>query len=130
MNYLDVGLKLEVEPLVHLEDDVGIKVGLEVSNIAQQIRSASGTVAYQVGTRNAATTLRLKDGETNILAGLIRDDERTVLNGVPGLVAIGKAGWRGEVHGGVADPAAGARTPPGTSGPRHLPHRPHSYPHS
>src|SRR5713101_696183 len=42
VNYLDVGLKLDVEPSVFLEDDVGIKVGLEVSSIAQQIRSASG----------------------------------------------------------------------------------------
>jgi len=76
INYLDVGLKLEVEPQVFLEDDVGIKVALEVSNIAQQIRSASGTVAYQVGTRNAATTLRLKDGETQVLAGLINSEDR------------------------------------------------------
>jgi general secretion pathway protein D len=85
VNYLDVGLKLEVEPLVHLEDDVGIKVGLEVSNIAREIRSASGTVTYQVGTRNAATTLRLKDGETQVLAGLINDEDRRSANKVPGL---------------------------------------------
>src|SRR6266850_1428820 len=64
VNYLDVGLKLEVEPQVYLEDDVGIKIGLEVSNIANQIKTSSGTVAYQVGTRNTTTTLRLKDGET------------------------------------------------------------------
>ena len=76
VNYLDVGLKLEVEPLVHLEDDVGIKVGLEVSNIAREISTPSGTVAYQVGTRNAATTLRLRDGETQVLAGLINDEDR------------------------------------------------------
>jgi len=85
VNYLDVGLKLEVEPLVYLEDDVGIKVGLEVSNIAREIRSPSGTVTYQVGTRNAATTLRLKDGETQVLAGLINDEDRRSANKVPGL---------------------------------------------
>jgi general secretion pathway protein D len=85
VNYLDVGLKLEVEPLVYLEDEVGIKVGLEVSNIAREIRSASGTVAYQVGTRNTATTLRLKDGETQVLAGLINDEDRRSAAKVPGL---------------------------------------------
>ena len=37
------------------------------------------------GNREINTTIRLKDGETNMLAGLIRDDERTVLSGVPGL---------------------------------------------
>src|SRR6266496_3604805 len=47
VSYLEVGLKLDVEPNVFLEDDVGIKVGLEVSNVVQQIRSSSGTVTYQ-----------------------------------------------------------------------------------
>jgi general secretion pathway protein D len=85
INYLDVGLKLEVEPLVHLNSEVGIKVGLEVSNIASQVRTGSGTVAYQVGTRNAATTLRLKDGETQVLAGLISDEDRRLAVGTPGV---------------------------------------------
>ncbi len=85
VNYLDVGLKLEVEPQVYLEDDVGIRVGLEVSNISQQITSASGTVAYQVGTRNASTVLRLRDGETQVLAGLINDEDRRSATQVPGL---------------------------------------------
>jgi general secretion pathway protein D len=84
VNYLDVGLKLEVEPVVHLEDDVGIKVGLEVSNISQEIKTGSGTIAYQVGTRNANTTLRLRDGETQVLAGLISDEDRRSAQKVPG----------------------------------------------
>src|SRR5262245_55932580 len=85
VNYLDVGLKLEVEPVVTLEDDVGIKVGLEVSNVSQQVKTTSGTVAYQVGTRNANTTLRLHDGETQVLAGLISDEDRRSADKVPGL---------------------------------------------
>ena len=88
VNDLDVGLKLEVEPLVHLEDDVGIKVGLEVSNISNEIKTGSGTVAYQVGTRNAATTLRLRDGETQVLAGLINDEDRRSAQKVPGLARL------------------------------------------
>ncbi len=85
VNYLDVGLKLEVEPLVSLEDDVGIKVGLEVSNISQEVKTGSGTIAYQVGTRNANTTLRLRDGETQVMAGLISDEDRRSAEKVPGI---------------------------------------------
>jgi general secretion pathway protein D len=88
VNYLDVGLKLEVEPLVHLEDDVAIKIGLEVSNISNEVKTAGGTVAYQVGTRNTATTLRLRDGETQVLAGLINDEDRRSAIKVPGLARL------------------------------------------
>jgi general secretion pathway protein D len=88
VNYLDVGLKLEVEPTVHLDDDVAIRVGLEVSNISNEITSGGGTVAYQVGTRNAATVLRLHDGETQMLAGLISDEDRRSATQVPGLAQL------------------------------------------
>lgn len=85
VQYLDVGLKLNVEPAVHPSDDIEIKVSLEVSSIAKQISTATGTVAYQIGTRNASTVLRLKDGQTQILAGLINDQDRKSSSGVPGL---------------------------------------------
>jgi general secretion pathway protein D len=88
VNYLDVGLKLEVEPVVNLEDDVGIKIGLEVSNISQEVKTAAGTTAYQVGTRNANTTLRLRDGETQVLAGLINDEDRRSASRVPGAARL------------------------------------------
>jgi general secretion pathway protein D len=86
VSYLDVGLKLEVEPQIYLEDEVGIKVGLEVSNIVREVKSTnSSTLTYQIGTRNAATVLRLRDGETQILAGLINDEDRRSADRVPGL---------------------------------------------
>ncbi|WP_119154257.1 secretin N-terminal domain-containing protein [Caldimonas tepidiphila] len=85
VQYLDVGLKLEVEPNVHLDEDVAIKVNLEVSTLGEQVRTGTGTVAYRVGTRNAGTVLRLRDGETQVLVGLIRNDERKAANKVPGL---------------------------------------------
>src|SRR5688500_15820687 len=85
VSYLDVGLKLEVEPLIYLDDEVGIKVALEVSNIAKEVKSVtSGTLTYQIGTRNANTVLRLRDGETQILAGLISDEDRRSAQRVPG----------------------------------------------
>ena len=85
VSYLDVGLKLDVEPSVLMRDDVQIKVGLEVSNIVREIRSSNGTLTYQIGTRNAGTTLRLKDGETQVLAGLISDEDRKSASKIPGL---------------------------------------------
>jgi len=86
VQYIDVGLKLEVEPDIHSDGEVGIKINLEVSNIVNQVTNAiSGTVAYQIGTRTTATVLRLKDGETQVLAGLIDDEDRRTANKVPGL---------------------------------------------
>lgn len=83
VNYVDVGLKLEVEPSVFAGDEVSIKINLEVSNLVREITTQSGTLAYQIGTRNAQTVLRLKDGETQILAGLISNEDREVSSGWP-----------------------------------------------
>jgi general secretion pathway protein D len=86
VQYVDVGLTLEVEPTIHLDNEVAINVHLEVSNIIREIfNSTSGTLAYQIGTRNADTVLRLRNGETQILAGLIQDIDRVTSNRVPGL---------------------------------------------
>jgi len=84
VNYLDVGLTLEVEPDIHADRQVGIKINLEVSNISRDIL-VGNTLAYQVGTRKANTVLRLNDGETQILAGLISDEDRNTANKIPGL---------------------------------------------
>lgn len=85
VQYLDVGLKLEVETQVFGGDDVAIRVALEVSSVVREIRTNSGSLAYQIGTRNASTTLRLRDGETQLLAGLISSEDRSVASRVPGL---------------------------------------------
>jgi general secretion pathway protein D len=88
VNYLDIGLKLDVEPSVLLDDEVSMKVGLEVSNIVREITNTSGVLTYQIGTRTAATVLRLKNGETQVLAGLINDEDRRSSSGLPGLADI------------------------------------------
>jgi general secretion pathway protein D len=85
VQYLDVGIKLEVEPNVYFDDDVAIRVALEVSSLAGEVRTNSGLVAYQIGTRSANTTLRLRDGETQLLAGLISSGDRVAASRVPGL---------------------------------------------
>ena len=86
VQYLDVGIKLEVEPHVHMDGEISIKTSLEVSNIGAQVtNTSSGSVAYQIGTRIANTVLRLNDGETQVLAGLISDQNIKSANRVPGL---------------------------------------------
>ena len=85
VQYMDIGLKLDVQPTIYLDNEVAIRINLEVSNIAGVVQSKSGTQAYQIGTRNASTVLRLKDGENQVLAGLISDEERSSGNKVPGL---------------------------------------------
>ncbi len=88
VSYIDVGIKLDVEPTIMLHNQVNIKVGLEVSNVTDQVKTDSGVLAYTIGSRNANTTLNLKDGETQILAGLFRDDKQNITNKVPGLANL------------------------------------------
>lgn len=85
VQYIDVGLKLEVEPTIYPNDEISIKVALEVSSVTKEIISKAGTVSYQIGGRNASTVLRLKDGETQILGGLINDQDVSAANRFPGL---------------------------------------------
>lgn len=85
VNYIEVGIKLDVEPVIQMQDQVSIKVGMEVSNITDQVRTDSGVLAYTIGSRNAITTLQLRNNETQILAGLFRDDEQKTRRRVPGL---------------------------------------------
>lgn len=92
INYVDVGLKLDVEPVISVDDEVSMNVSLEVSNIVDQIRTQAGSIAYRIGTRSAQTVLRLRDGENQVLAGLLSNDERSSSNKVPGLGELPIAG--------------------------------------
>ena len=85
VQYIDVGLKLDVQPTIFLDGNVAIKMGLEVSSIVKETTLADGTTTYQLGTRNASTLLSLKDGETQILAGLINANEQATVDKFPGL---------------------------------------------
>ena len=79
--YRNVGVNIEITPYIHHEDEVSLQLLVEVITV-------SG-VGYNdiptFGERSITTTIRLRNGETNILAGLIRDDERDVVEGIPGL---------------------------------------------
>lgn len=85
VSYLDVGLTLQVEPTIYLNNEVAIRIGLQVSNLVSSMTTASGTTAYQIGTREATTMLQLKDGENQVLAGLINNEDRSSGSKLPGL---------------------------------------------
>jgi general secretion pathway protein D len=84
VTYVDVGLTLNAEPTIYLNNEVAIRMQLEVSNLVNTITTKNGTTAYQLGTRQASTMLQLKDGENQVLAGLINNEERNSSNKVPG----------------------------------------------
>jgi len=80
-NYENIGVNIDITPRTHHDDHVTLALKISVSNI-------SGTGFGDLptfGNREISTVIRLKDGETNLLAGLIRDDERRTLRGIPGL---------------------------------------------
>jgi len=85
VQYVDVGLKLNVEPTIYPDDEIAIRLSLEVSSVVKEIVSKAGSLSYQIGSRNASTVLRLKDGETQILGGLINKKDAVTSNRVPGL---------------------------------------------
>ena len=85
--YRDIGIRLMVEPIIHLDNTVTVKLNLEVSSLGENLGTAAEP-AFRIGTRNAETIMHLRDGETAILGGLIRDEERNTRVKVPGLGQI------------------------------------------
>ena len=81
--YKDVGIKLNIEPSVHLNNTVTMKMNLEISSLGDAIEFGNGQKQYKFGTRNADTTISLRDGETVIIGGLIKDEERKTANKIP-----------------------------------------------
>ncbi len=90
-DYKELGIRLAVEPLVHLDNSVTVKLGMEVSTLGQNLGSPSQP-AYSIGSRDAETSMLLRDGETAILGGLIQDNERNAKVTIPGLGDIPAVG--------------------------------------
>jgi general secretion pathway protein D len=96
--YEPIGVNIDITPRTHHDDEVSLALKVTLSNISGTL---NGLPTF--GNREITTTIRLKDGETNMLAGLIRDEERTVMTGLAGLgdlPVIGRlfANNRKEVH--------------------------------
>src|SRR5207302_4290097 len=87
IEFKDTGIKLTVEPIIHLNQDVTLKLQLEVTRLGDLVTLQSNPLIQQFkfGTRTAETSLSLKDGESVVLAGLIQPEERTTIQKVRGL---------------------------------------------
>jgi len=81
--YRTIGVNISITPRTHPSDEVTLGLDIDLSSIA-----GSTVDGPTFGKRNVVTTIRLKDGETTILAGLIRDEERLVREGVLGDVPV------------------------------------------
>jgi general secretion pathway protein D len=83
--YQDVGIKIEVEPRVHHNREVTLKLMTEVSNINGSVGGGNTGTPTQpiIGTRTISTNIRLRDGETNFLAGLYRTDKSNLKQTIP-----------------------------------------------
>jgi len=79
--YQNIGVNIDITPRTHHDDDVSLALKVVVTS---QLGTGFGGLPT-FGNREITTSIRLRDGETNLLAGLIRDDERTVMEGIPGL---------------------------------------------
>jgi general secretion pathway protein D len=80
-NYEPIGVNIDITPRMHHDDAVTLALKIELSSISGKGFGDLPTF----GSRQINTVIRLKDGETNMLAGLIRDEERTSLATIPGL---------------------------------------------
>lgn len=81
-NYNDIGIKLAITPRVHHNDEITLNMDLEVSTVISQ------SLQPILGQRKVVTTIRLKNTETNVLFGLLQNDERKSLSGIAGLSDI------------------------------------------
>jgi general secretion pathway protein D len=85
--YQDVGVNLDVTPKVHLDREITLTVKVEISSIAGQ-QNFNGLLEPIFNNRSVEHEITLKEGEANVLAGIISDDDRKVVSGVPGLSQI------------------------------------------
>ncbi len=85
--YRTVGIIIEMTPRVTYEGDIHLEMSLESSALGPNI-SVAGQDVPSFSSRKVTTTLRLREGESNLLAGLLRDEQRKVLTGFPGLMKV------------------------------------------
>jgi general secretion pathway protein D len=82
--YQDVGLEVKIKPKIHLEKEITLEIEVKTTAI---VGSGYADIPI-IATREIKNIIRLKDGETNLLAGLLRDEERKSLSGIAGLASI------------------------------------------
>ena len=83
IQYVDVGVKLDIEPQIQLDNTVVTNLSLEVSSVTDKNTTANGSLALSISTTNAQTLLTLKNGERTVIGGLIRDDNTKTRKIIP-----------------------------------------------
>ena len=86
-NYRPVGVNIQVTPRVTFEGDIILDLIVENSTLGPDVNIA-GQNLPSFGSRKVQTRLRMRDGESNLLAGLLREEDRRALRGIPGLIRL------------------------------------------
>ncbi len=81
----DVGIEIGIVPRIHHDAEITMELDFKLTFITSP---GSSSMPPTIGNRSVKTTIRLKDGETGIMAGLLRDAERSSLKGFPGIAKI------------------------------------------
>jgi general secretion pathway protein D len=85
--YLDVGVNLDILPRVHQNNEVSLHLDLEVSQVNNEV-NLGGINIPEIGQNKASIDIRLKDGEVNMIGGIIQDTNSKAITGIPGLAGI------------------------------------------
>jgi general secretion pathway protein D len=85
--YLDVGVNIDITPHVHANGEVTLKILMDVSAVTGQ-QNIGGISQPIIGQRKIEHEIRLKDGEANLLGGIMEDQQTKSLSGIPGLAQI------------------------------------------
>ena len=87
-NYKDVGVNLEMTPRVTYEGEIVLDGFLVESSSLGPSISVAGQLVPSFSSRKVGTKLRLREGESTLLAGLLRDEQRKILTGFPGIIRL------------------------------------------
>jgi general secretion pathway protein D len=90
--YLDVGVEIEITPIVHYDRDVTLKIKL-VSSQEEGSTNIGGITEPIISQRTADQVVRLKEGEVNILGGFLQKQDLTTIGGTPGLGELPILKW-------------------------------------
>ena len=85
--YRPIGVNLSITPRVSFDGEIILEITVESSRVGPNV-DVAGQSLPSFGSRIATTTLRMRDGESNLLAGLIKEEDRSVVRGMPGLNRI------------------------------------------
>jgi general secretion pathway protein D len=85
--YLDVGVNIDITPRVHAGREVSLKLSLDVSAVTSYA-TIGGIQQPIIGQRKVEHEIRLKDGEVNLLGGIMEDQQTKAISGIPGLASI------------------------------------------